>query len=69
MLLFVINVFVTARKGAKAPLDPWDARTLEWMTDQPAEGTQLRRIPTVHALDEFFHRKYEEVDTPEGCAW
>ena len=23
-------------------------------------------IPTVHALDEFFHRKYEEVDTEQG---
>ncbi|MEQ1874856.1 MAG: cytochrome c oxidase subunit I [Ilumatobacteraceae bacterium] len=66
VLLFVINVFRTARKGEKAPLDPWDARTLEWMTASPPKEHNFDAIPTVHALDEFFHRKYEEVDTPEG---
>ena len=35
MLLFLINVVVTTRKGVKAPLDPWDARSLEWMTASP----------------------------------
>ena len=31
------------------------------MTTSPPQGAQLRRLPTVHALDEFFHRKYEDV--------
>ncbi len=66
VLLFVINIFVTAKKAEKAPLDPWDARTLEWMTASPPKEYNFDTIPTVHALDEFFHRKYEEVDTPEG---
>ena len=66
VLLFVINVFRTARKTEKAPLDPWDARTLEWMTASPPKEHNFDAIPTVHALDEFFHRKYEEIDTPEG---
>jgi len=66
VLLFVINIFVTTRKGAKAPLDPWDARTLEWMTASPPKEHNFDSIPTVHALDEFFHRKYEEVDTDAG---
>jgi cytochrome c oxidase subunit 1 len=61
VLLFLINVFVTTRKGAKAPLDPWDARTLEWMTTSPPKEYNFDSLPTVHALDEFFHRKYEDV--------
>ena len=66
VLLFVINIFVTTKKGAKAPLDPWDARTLEWMTASPPKEHNFDSIPTIHALDEFFHRKYEEVDTDAG---
>ena len=66
VLLFVINIIVTTKKGAKAPLDPWDARTLEWMTASPPKEHNFDSIPTVHALDEFFHRKYEEVDTDAG---
>ncbi len=66
VLLFVINIFRTARKAEKAPLDPWDARTLEWLTTSPPKEHNFDTIPTVHALDEFFHRKYEEVDTEGG---
>ena len=60
VFLFLVNVIVTARKGEKAPLDPWDARSLEWMTASPPKEHNFDSIPTVHALDEFFHRKYEE---------
>ncbi len=67
VLLFVINIIITTKKGAKAPLDPWDARTLEWLTASPPKEHNFDSIPTVHALDEFFHRKYEEVDTADGA--
>ena len=66
VLLFVINVFRTAKKAEKAPLDPWDARTLEWLTASPPKEHNFDAIPTVHSLDEFFHRKYEEVDEDGG---
>ena len=66
VLLFVINVFRTAKKAEKAPLDPWDARTLEWLTDSPPKEHNFDAIPTVHSLDEFFHRKYEEIDEDGG---
>jgi len=61
VLLFFVNVIVTSRKGQKAPLDPWDARALEWMTASPPKEHNFDVIPTVHHLDEFFHRKYENV--------
>jgi cytochrome c oxidase subunit 1 len=60
VLLFVINVIVSTRKHPKAPLDPWDARSLEWLTTNPPKEHNFDVIPTVHHLDEFFHRKYED---------
>jgi cytochrome c oxidase subunit 1 len=60
VLIFLINVVKTGRKPANAPLDPWDARSLEWMTTNPPKEHNFDVIPTVHSLDEFFHRKYEE---------
>lgn len=60
VLLFLINVWVS-RKNPQAPLDPWDARSLEWMTTSPPKEHNFDRTPTVHALDEVFHRKYEDV--------
>jgi len=63
ILMFLINVWVTWRNPKKAPLDPWDARSLEWMTTNPPKEHNFDVIPTVHHLDEFFHRKYEEDAT------
>jgi cytochrome c oxidase subunit 1 len=60
VLFFLINVVITARSKQQAPLDPWDARTLEWLTTSPPKAHNFDRIPVVHHLDEFFHRKYEE---------
>ena len=60
VLLFIINVVKTARSKELAPLDPWDSRTLEWMTSSPPKEHNFDVIPTVHHLDEFFHRKYQQ---------
>jgi cytochrome c oxidase subunit 1 len=60
ILLFIINAVKTNRKPANAPLDPWDARSLEWLTSSPPKEHNFDRLPTVHSLDEFFHRKYSE---------
>ena len=34
-LLFVFNLFWSMKKGAKAPMNPWNATTLEWTTSSP----------------------------------
>jgi len=60
ILTFIINVAKTARKPANAPLDPWDARSLEWLTANPPKEHNFDVIPTVRSIDEFFHRKYAE---------
>jgi cytochrome c oxidase subunit I len=56
VLIFIINAFISKEP---APLDPWDARSLEWMTASPPKAHNFDSTPTVHALDEAFHRKYE----------
>ena len=65
ILMFIINVVKTTRSKVMAPADPWDARSLEWMTTNPPVEHNFDAIPTVHALDEFFHRKYEENEQGE----
>ena len=60
VLMFLINVIYSYRTAPIAPADPWDARSLEWMTSNPPAEHNFDAIPTVHELDEFFHRKYEE---------
>lgn len=60
VLVFFYNIFKTARSNEMAPRDPWDARTVEWMTDSPPKPWNFDHIPTIHTVDEFFHRKYEE---------
>jgi cytochrome c oxidase subunit 1 len=65
VLFFMINIVYThkSKKVALAPLDPWDARTLECMTDNPPKEHNFDSIPTIRHLDEFFHRKYSEDAT------
>jgi cytochrome c oxidase subunit 1 len=63
ILVFLVNVVRTrmqARPPAADVADPWDGRTLEWMIPSPPPVHNFEEIPTVHALDEFWHRKYVE---------
>ena len=65
VLIFFYNAWRThfgKHKAPPAPLDPWDARSLEWMTASPPKEINFDRTPVVSHLDEFFHRKYEDKD-------
>jgi cytochrome c oxidase subunit I len=70
VLLFLINAVRTngkfGQKARTAPLDPWDARSLEWMTSSPPKEHNFDQIPVISTLDEFYFRKYaEDHDTGE----
>jgi len=74
VLIFIINVIKSLRNGEVAGEDPWDARTLEWTIPSPPPPYNFAKIPQVHALDDFWHRKYAEdpagrpVPVPTGAA-
>lgn len=63
--IFVVNVIMSAMKArGQAPCgpDPWDARSLEWLTPNPTPVHNFDEVPVVESLDEFWHRKYGTDD-------
>jgi cytochrome c oxidase subunit 1/cytochrome c oxidase subunit I+III len=47
VLLFIVNVVVSYRRGRVAGDNPWDAPTLEWATSSPPPPYNFTVIPTV----------------------
>ena len=72
--VFIVNFLRSVRGGKEAGHDPWDARTLEWSIPSPPPHYNFAEIPTVHAVDDYWHQKYVEdpngrpVPVPAGAA-
>jgi cytochrome c oxidase subunit 1 len=47
MLVMAINLFASLKKGAEASANPWEARSLEWLTQSPPIEHNFHDIPTV----------------------
>jgi heme/copper-type cytochrome/quinol oxidase subunit 1 len=47
--VFLINFFVSMRKGEPAGDDPWGGYSLEWATTSPPPPHNVHRIPPVHS--------------------
>jgi cytochrome c oxidase subunit 1 len=48
-LIFVINLFWSLKKGAKAPANPWEATTLEWSIPSPPPFDNFAGVhPVIH---------------------
>jgi cytochrome c oxidase subunit I len=73
-LVFLYNLLTSIRSGVASGPDPWDARTLEWLTESPTPTVNFYTVPTITHRDEFWHRKYAEdeagrpVPVPAGAA-
>jgi cytochrome c oxidase subunit 1 len=46
-LVFVVNVFLSLRRGKPAPDNPWEVGTLEWTVPSPPPYHNFDRIPVV----------------------
>ena len=62
VLVFLVNVIYTTRRGERVSHDPWDGRTLEWSTPSPPPEYNFAVVPVVTSLDDYWHRKYTEDD-------
>ena len=66
-LWILVNALISYKAWAKAGrpnpgADPWDARTIEWSIQSPAPEHNFDYTPTITSLDDFWHRKYAEVE-------
>jgi cytochrome c oxidase subunit 1 len=60
VLLLVINILVSLRRGARAGDDPWDAWTLEWATTSPPPEYNFERLPVVRSRRPLWDLKHPE---------
>jgi cytochrome c oxidase subunit 1 len=59
VVLFLVNVFVSYRRGNLAGDNPWGAATLEWATPSPPPAYNFDRQPVVTARDPLWERAAE----------
>jgi cytochrome c oxidase subunit I len=68
VLLTLINVWRSLKKGAVAGPDPWKANTLEWFTTSPPPVNNFDEIPRVRSLEPMKDiRREVERQSKEGA--
>jgi cytochrome c oxidase subunit I len=60
VLLLVLNLFWSIRRGEIAADDPWDGATLEWSIPSPPPAYNFARVPTVTSRDAWWAMKHPE---------
>ena len=58
VLLFLINVILSLRRGKPAGSDPWDAWTLEWSTTSPPPAYNFDTLPEVRSRRPLWDLKH-----------
>jgi cytochrome c oxidase subunit 1 len=68
MIPFFLNVYITARSGAKVTVnDPWGyGRSLEWATSCPPPRHNFTSIPRIRSESPAFDLNHPEVGVPVG---
>jgi len=56
-VVFLFNIFKTARGPRNAPADPWNGATLEWAIPSPPQEWNFAEVPTVHGRDPLWEAK------------
>jgi len=64
VLILVVNILVSLRRGEVAGDDPWDAWTLEWATTSPPPPYNFEVVPVVSSRRPLWDLKHP--DDPDG---
>jgi cytochrome c oxidase subunit I len=65
VLLLLVNIAISLRRGALAGANPWNAPTLEWSTPSPPPGYNFVVIPTIASRHPLWENELAELP-PEG---
>jgi cytochrome c oxidase subunit 1 len=70
VLLTIINVLRSLKKGAIAGPDPWKGNTLEWLTPSPPPVNNFDEIPRVRSVEPMkdIRREIERTTRPAPVA-
>ncbi|MEF2073617.1 cytochrome c oxidase subunit I [Consotaella sp. CSK11QG-6] len=60
VLLFLVNLFVSRRRGAVAGPNPWDAPTLEWAIPSPPPAYNFTVIPVIASRHPLWEDRLDE---------
>ena len=59
LLVMVVNLIRALRSGARAPMNPWGGKTLEWTVPSPPPLENFHEIPNVTA-GPYDYSEYEQ---------
>jgi cytochrome c oxidase subunit 1 len=57
VLVFVVNWWISLRRGRPAPADPWGGASLEWAISSPPPAYNFASIPLVKSRDPLWHEE------------
>jgi cytochrome c oxidase subunit I len=60
ILIFLVNIVVSLRRGATAAANPWDAPTLEWAVASPAPVYNFAVIPFIASRHPLWENRLDE---------
>jgi cytochrome c oxidase subunit 1 len=61
IVIFAINVFVTARRRVPVSADPWNANSLEWATASPPPEYNFDAMPLIRSERPVFDARHPEL--------
>jgi heme/copper-type cytochrome/quinol oxidase subunit 1 len=66
ILVFIVNVLISAAKREPAGADPWGGATLEWATTSPPPEYNFAKIPVVMGRDPLWKAEEAGLIHTEG---